>query len=116
MKTEAYEAGTEISMMCSGCDGEQQHVIETVTKLGKITKAVCATCGTASTFNRGVKTSVSGGRAAAASPYDRTRKYRKGQAMMHSVFGRGEVTALIGDQKIDVLFGEDTRRLIHAQS
>ncbi len=116
MKTEAYEAGTQIAMMCSGCDSEQQHVIDTVTKLGKITKASCATCGTTSTFNRGVKTSVSGGTAATASPYDRTRKYRKGQAMMHSVFGRGEVSALIGDHKIDVLFGESTRRLIHAQN
>lgn len=116
MKTEAYVAGTEITMMCSGCDGEQQHTIETVTKLGKITKAVCTTCGTASTFNRGVKTSVSGGKAPTAAPYDRYKKYRKGQAMMHATFGRGEVTALVGDQKIDVLFGESTRRLIHAQN
>ena len=50
-----------------------------------------------------------------ASPYDRMRKYRKGQAMMHSVFGHGEVTAVIEPQKIDVLFGDQTRRLIHDQ-
>lgn len=102
-------------MLCSGCDGEQQHTIDTVTKLGRITKASCTVCGTASTFNRGVKTSVSGGKAPTAAPYDRNKKYRKGQAMTHSVFGRGEVTALVGDGKIDVLFGESTRRLIHAQ-
>ena len=35
-----------------------------------------------------------------------TRKYRKGQAMMHSTFGQGEVTAVIEPQKIDVLFGD----------
>jgi len=51
-----------------------------------------------------------------ASPYDRTRKYRKGQAMLHSVFRQGEVTAVIEPQKIDVLFGDQTRRLIHAQN
>ncbi len=55
------------------------------------------------------------GKSKSASPYDRTRKYRKGQAMMHAVFGQGEVTAVIEPQKIDVIFGDRTRRLIHAQ-
>ena len=35
--------------------------------------------------------------------------------MTHDVFGRGEVTAVIEPQKIDVLFADKTRRLIHAQ-
>jgi hypothetical protein len=35
--------------------------------------------------------------------------------MMHSTFGQGEVTAVLELQKIDVLFGDRTRRLIHAQ-
>ncbi|MGQ0540319.1 MAG: hypothetical protein ACT4O9_00545 [Blastocatellia bacterium] len=116
MKAEKYEAGGKIEMMCSGCDVEQPHTIETVTKLGKISKATCDACETASTFNRGVKTSIAAGKSKAASPYDRTRKYRKGQAMMHSTFGHGEVTAVLETQKIDVLFGDQTRRLIHAQN
>jgi hypothetical protein len=115
MKTEKYEAGQVISMMCSGCDVETPHTIETVTKLGKISKAKCNGCETVSTFNRGVKTSVASGRTKEASPYDRTRKYRKGQAMNHFKFGHGEVTAVLETQKIDVLFGDTTRRLIHAQ-
>jgi len=35
--------------------------------------------------------------------------------MMHSKFGHGEVTAVIDPQKIDVVFGDSTRRLIHDQ-
>jgi hypothetical protein len=35
--------------------------------------------------------------------------------MMHKVFGQGEVTAVIEPQKIDVLFGDQTKRLIHSQ-
>jgi hypothetical protein len=35
--------------------------------------------------------------------------------MMHDKFGHGEVTAVLEPQKIDVLFGDTTRRLIHAQ-
>jgi hypothetical protein len=116
MKTEKYSAGDKIVMMCSACDVEQSHLVQTVTKLGKITSAVCEACQTASTFSRGVKTSVAVGKSnKTASPYDRTRKYKKGQAMMHSVFGQGEVTAVLELQKIDVLFGDRTRRLIHAQ-
>lgn len=115
MKAEKYAVGDSITMMCSGCDVEQPHTIETVTKLGKISKAVCDVCESVSTFNRGVKTSVAAGKAKAASPYDRTKRYKKGQAMTHEVFGHGEVTAVIEAQKIDVLFGDKTRRLIHAQ-
>ena len=37
-KAEKYEAGQKITMMCSGCDVETPHSIETVTKLGKILK------------------------------------------------------------------------------
>lgn len=115
MKKEVFQVGQTLEMLCSACDVEQNHTIETITKQGQITKAVCQVCSTASTFSRGVKTSVAMGKSKTASPYDRTRKYRKGQAMMHAVFGQGEVTAVIEPQKIDVLFGDRTRRLIHEQ-
>ena len=116
MKTEVYAVDQSVEMMCSACDLEQNHKVQTVTKQGKITKASCEACETVSTFTRGVKTSVSMGSGKNASPYDRMRKYRKGQAMTHDKFGRGEVTAVIEAQKIDVLFGDTTRRLIHAQA
>jgi hypothetical protein len=116
MKKEVFEVGQTLEMLCSACDVEQKHTVESVTKMGQITKAICQACETSSTFSRGVKTSVAMGKSKTASPYDRTRKYRKGQAMMHSTFGQGEVTDVIEPQKIDVLFGDRTRRLIHAQN
>jgi len=114
-KATIYSVDQSVEMMCSACDLEQQHKVVTVTKQGKITKAMCEACETVSTFTRGVKTGISRGTGKNASPYDRMRKYRKGQAMMHDKFGHGEVTAVIEPQKIDVLFGDHTRRLIHAQ-
>jgi len=116
MKKEVFELGQTLKMLCSACEIEQNHTIESITKQGQITKAICQACETSSTFSRGVKTSVEMGKTKTASPYDRTRKYRKGQAMMHSVFGAGEVTDVIEPQKIDVLFGDRMRRLIHAQN
>jgi hypothetical protein len=115
-KSEVYALDQSVEMMCSACDIEQNHKVLSVTKQGKITKASCEACETVSTFTRGVKTSVNMGTGKNASPYDRMRKYRKGQAMTHEVFGRGEVTAVIEPHKIDVLFGDRTRRMIHAQA
>jgi hypothetical protein len=115
MKSEKYSVGDSLVMTCSACESEQNHTVKSVTKLGKLTSAVCDACTTSSTFSRGVKTSVAMGGSRTASPYDRTRKYKKGQSMMHSVFGPGEVTAVLDVQKIDVLFGDRTRRLIHGQ-
>ena len=115
METAGNKVNDSIDMICSACDVEQKHTIESVTKPGKITNPACQSCGTVSTFSRGIKTSVSMSTSKTASPYDRMRKYRKGQAMMHDKFGRGEVTAVIEPHKIDVLFGDQTRRLIHSQ-
>jgi hypothetical protein len=114
-KAVVYAVDQTVEMMCSACDVEQNHKVLSVTKQGKITSAKCETCETVSKFTRGVKTSIAVGTGKNASPYDRTRKYRKGQAMTHNVFGRGEITAVIEPQKIDVLFGDRTRRLIHDQ-
>ena len=115
VKKQTFAVGDTTEMMCSACDLEQVHRVGAVTKQGTLTKAICETCETASTFTRGVKSAVSVGSGKNASPYDRMRKYRKGQAMTHDKFGRGEVTAVIEPHKIDVLFGDQVRRLIHSQ-
>jgi hypothetical protein len=75
----------------------------------------CPQCGTLSTFKSGLKVAGAHAVAQESAPYDWTRQYRKGQTMMHSTFGLGEVTALIEPQKIDVLFSDRIRRLIHAR-
>ena len=110
-----FAVGEKVERMCGACDADSVHTVETVTKQGQITKLVCDTCATVNTYKSGVKTAV-GTTGKAGSVYDRTRKYRVGQAMQHSTFGQGEVTALIEPQKIDVLFGDQVRRLIHAQA
>ncbi len=109
-----YAVDEKVEKMCSVCDTESVNTVVTVTKLGQITKTACDVCATVSTYKGGVKTAV-GMTGKSGSIYDRTRKYRIGQAMQHATFGQGEVMALIEPQKIDVLFGDQIRRLIHAQ-
>ena len=115
MIKEKYQVGDTLEMLCSSCDIDQAHTIEGVTKLGKITKVICNVCSSTSSFTRGVKSTVTVGTGRTAAPYDRTRKYRRGQAMMHNTFGHGEVTAVFESKRIDVAFGDGTRRLIHDQ-
>jgi len=111
-----YKAGDTLEMFCSTCDIEDIHTIEIATKGGKISKATCNVCSSTSSFLRGVKSAIKVGTGRIASPYDRNRRYRRGQAMMHNTFGHGEVTEVFNTQKIDVLFSDCTRRLIHDQA
>jgi hypothetical protein len=104
-----------VDKLCAVCKEERGHVVASVTKRGQISRVDCPKCSTRSSFKSGVK--LAGRRSAAAigAPYDRTRTYRTGQTMTHPTYGLGEVTALIEPQKIDVLFPDRIRRLIHAR-
>ena len=116
MKKAAFAVGGTVDELCSVCEIEQKHVIRAVTKQGVITQVACEKCETVTNLSRGVKTSMSTGSSKNAAPYDRKRVYKKGQSMTHDKFGRGEVTAVVDTHKIDVLFGDTTRRMIHAQN
>ena len=114
MENQIYQSGERVEKFCAVCGEERGHVVASVTKEGRITRVSCPKCGTRSTFKAGVTTT----RAAAKSgePYDRTRTYRAGQSLTHPVFGVGEVTALVEPRKMDVLFPDRMRRLIHARA
>jgi hypothetical protein len=111
-----YAIGDKVDELCSVCEIEQQHFVRTATKQGVITQIACEKCETVTNYSRGVKTSMSTGSSKNAAPYDRKRVYKKGQSMTHDTFGRGEVTAVVSSGKIDVLFGDTTRRMLHAQA
>ena len=73
-------------------------------------------CGERGTFKAATADSAPRGeRAKTGAPYDPARTYRTGQSLTHPTFGQGEVTAVIEPHKIDVLFADRMRRLIHAR-
>ena len=108
-----FKVGDRIDQMCLTCNEERGHVVVSVSKKGSITRVGCPMCGSRVMYRAGTSRSPSAGSGA---PYDRTRTYRKGQTLMHPTFGEGEVTAIIEPQKMDVLFADRIRRLIHAHS
>jgi hypothetical protein len=115
MEKPEYAIGDRVEKLCAVCGEERGHVVALLNKRGQISRVSCPQCGTRSAFKSGL--SVKGRRSATpeSAPYDWTRTYRKGQTMMHPTFGLGEVTAVIEPQKIDVLFADRLRRLIHAR-
>ena len=107
------KVGDRVEQMCVKCNEERGHVVASVSKTGKVTRVSCPICGSRVPYQAGVTRRAS---AKAGAPYDRTRTYRRGQTLVHPTFGEGEVTAIIEPQKMDVLFADRMRRLIHAHA
>jgi hypothetical protein len=113
MEKQIFNVGMCVGMFCAVCNEERGHVVDSVNKLGKISRVGCPKCGTRSIFKNKASISAQRSIGKAGLPYDRTRTYRAGEAMMHPTFGQGEVVTLIVPQKIDVLFSDRVRRLVH---
>lgn len=106
-----FAIGDRVDQMCVKCGEERGHIVASISKKGRITRVSCPICGARVPYKSGVTRTRS---VKTGAPYDRARTYRRGQIMMHPTFGEGEVTALIEPRKIDVLFADRMRRLIHA--
>ena len=108
-----FKVGDRVDQMCITCNEERGHVVVSVSKTGRITRVGCPMCASRVAYGAGTTRRAS---AKVGAPYDRARTYRKGQTLIHPMFGEGEVTAIIEPQKMDVLFADRIRRLIHAHS
>lgn len=105
--------GDRVDQMCISCNDVRGHIVVSVSKAGKITRVSCPMCASRVMYRAGTTRRASNKPGA---PYDRTQAYRKGQTLMHPTFGEGEVTAIIESEKMDVLFADRMRRMIHGQS
>ena len=110
---EVFKIGDRVDQMCANCNEERGHIVVSVSKTGSITRVSCPMCDSRVTYRAGTTRRAS---STAGAPYDRTRTYRTGQTRVHPTFGEGEVPAIIEPQKMDVLFADRVRRLIHAHS
>ena len=116
MEKETFRVGDRVEKLCAVCGEERGHVVASVTKTGRISRVSCPQCGTRSPFKTERDRSSARASVKAGAPYDWTRTYRAGQTMLHPTYGPGEVVAVIEPQKIDVLFSDRMRRLIHSRA
>jgi len=108
-----FKIGDRIDQMCTICNEERGHIVVSVSKTGRITRVSCPMCASRVTYRAGTTRREPN---KVGAPYDQGRTYRKGQTLLHATFGEGEVTAIIEPHKMDVLFADRIRRMIHAQS
>jgi hypothetical protein len=117
MEKQTHAVGERVDKLCAICSENRGHIVAAVTKWGRISRVSCPKCGTRSSFKKDPSAVAQAGASATSGvPYDQTQTYRTGQGMVHPTFGPGEVTALVEPQKIDVLFSDRLRRLIHARA
>ena len=114
MEKQVFTVGERIDKLCAVCKEERGHIVTSVTKRGQVSRVGCPKCDTISTFRLASRT-LPHPAIKIPSPYDRTLTYRAGQSMTHAMFGIGEVTRLVEPRKMEVLFHDRLRRLIHAQ-
>ena len=108
-----FKIGDRVDQMCTTCNEVRGHIVISLTQTGRITRVGCPMCLSRVTYRAGTIRRASDKLGA---PYDRGRTYRKGQTLIHPTFGEGEVTAIIEPQKMDVLFVDRIRRMMHARS
>ena len=108
-----FKIGDRVDQMCVNCKEERGHIVTSLSKVGRITRVGCPMCKSSVTYRAGTPSRVS---AKPGAPYDPAQTYRKGQILMHPTFGEGEVTEIIEPRKMDVLFADRIRRMIHAHS
>lgn len=108
---QVFKIGDRVEQMCLTCGEERGHIVASMTKTGKVTRVSCPACGSRVPFKGGTTRRASN---KVGAPYDRARTYRRGQTIVHPTFGEGEVTAIIESGKMDVLFADRLRRLIHS--
>src|SRR5260370_1347434 len=111
-----FAIGDRVEQVCVTCGDERGHIVASVAKSGRVTRVTCAVCGARSSYKASGNLATNRGPAKAGTPYDQTHTYRRGQTLMHPTFGVGQVTAVIEPRKIDVLFADKVRRLIHADA
>jgi hypothetical protein len=116
MDKPTYAIGDRVEKLCAVCGEERGHVVASVTKRGLISRVTCPKCGTRSSFSSVTKLTGARSKSVQSEPYDMSRTYRTGQVMIHPMWGPGEVTALIEPKKIDVLFADRIRRLVHSRA
>lgn len=107
--------GDRVQKLCKVCHEVRGHIVVSVAKNGQISSVHCPQCDSRSRVKKGEQHELAGASLEGA-PYNWAITYRKGQTMLHPIFGLGEVTAVVGIGKIDVLFSDRVRRLVHTKA
>lgn len=115
MSQRVFDIGQRVDQWCATCAEQRGHVVASISVKGRVTRVRCPICGGRATFKNQDK-SIAGYIRVEARPYDQRQTYRVKHLIEHKTYGVGEVVALVEPQKMDVLFADRLRRLIHSKA
>lgn len=116
MENQMHTVGERVEKFCLTCNEQLGHIVKSITKKGKISRVTCSACGVSGTYKASAKVvSVEELSTKTGAPYDQTKTYRQGQIIAHPTFGVGAVTTVCSAKKMDVLFLDRVRRLVHSR-
>lgn len=127
--------GKDVDSWCTKCKLVLAHTVEAVAK-GRITRVHCNTCGGQHAYRANPPGTSSRSRTARESepktpnyasllkgrdpskarPYAMTERFALGDLVAHSTFGLGMVTALKDVNKIEVVFSDGPKVLMHRRA
>ncbi|MBI2896677.1 MAG: hypothetical protein HYY06_24175 [Deltaproteobacteria bacterium] len=138
-----YTAGQEIDAFCTRCKIDNVHVIIAVWE-GAVKKVQCRSCNHSHLYRRPHAgrddaprasrpparrsrppeptprdkwmQALSGRDLKAARPYSMASTFEAGDLIQHSSFGAGLISRLVAPNKIEVVFEEGTKVLIHGDT
>lgn len=117
MEQSIYKIGERVEKFCTACNEQGGHLIKTITKLGKISRVSCSKCGLSGVYrSSALMSKIENLATTSGDPYEQSRTYRTGQFMIHPMFGQGEIITVFDTKRIDVLFMDRMRRLVHSQN
>lgn len=112
-----YQIDDQIEAYCRSCAVIRPQIVSGLGANNQITRSKCPSCGNGNRYKR--SSIAAGGQASEpqklATPYLMSGNYEQGSILEHPSFGRGEVVRLIGFEKIEVLFRDRLRCLVHGR-
>jgi DNA-directed RNA polymerase subunit RPC12/RpoP len=118
MEKQKFEVGDYVENRCATCDAERAQIVASVSVENRITGTTCPRCGNKNRFKKSTfeASKFNKDYRQLGKPYRPAEKYEKGDYIQHSSFGFGEVVNVIDSGKIEVLFDDRLRRLVHGHA
>ncbi len=122
----AHSAGAEIEAFCPTCKDVKPHVIIAM-KGTRAAKTECRVCSASHAYRKNppntkankkrnqYEDAMTGRDTTKAIPYKFNRKFTADDVIKHKNFGVGLVTRVVSDKKMEVLFEESTKLLVHGR-
>ncbi len=121
----AVAAGSEIEAWCPACKDVKTNVVVAM-KGTRAAKTQCRVCESVHAYRKNppdyrakkknqFQDAMDGRDTSKAAPYKISKKYNLDDVIKHKTFGLGLVTRVVSDKKLEVLFEESTKLMVHGR-